>query len=106
MKIPKRIKRYCPFCRSHNEVIVTSAKKRAMNATVTMSRGSKGRTRARGERRGNGNHGKYSRGAITGWKRHNKKTSKKTDLRFECVTCKKKHSQRVGIRTKKLEIVS
>lgn len=106
MKIPKRIKRFCPYCKSHTEVVVSQAKKRAMNFTRHLSRGSKPRTRARGERRGNGNQGRYSRGAVTSWKRHNKKTSKKTDLRYECVTCKKKHSQRVGIRTKKLEIVS
>jgi len=50
-----------------------------------------------------GNRGKLSKGALTQWKRYGKKTSKKTDLRYECSVCKKTHMQRKGFRSRRIE---
>lgn len=103
MKIPKTIKRYCPYCKKHTSHGVSQAKKRTPGSTHPMSKGSKKRMKRRGEARGTGNLGKLSKGALTKWKRYGKKTSKKTDLRYECKECKKKHVQRKGTRAKRIE---
>ncbi len=70
-----------------------------------MSRGSQMRVRRRGLRRGVGNHGRFSRPAISKWKRTGAKATKKTDLRFTCATCKKTSVQSEGTRVKKVELV-
>jgi len=67
--------------------------------------GSKFRARARGKARGMGNLGRYSKPAVTKWKRAGKKQTKKTDLKFQCSECKKFHLQAQGFRAKKIEIV-
>ena len=102
MKIPKAIKRFCKFCKKHTEQKVVQSKKKTPSS---LSFGSKYRARLRGRARGIGSHGKYSRPAISKFKRTGAKSSKKTDLRYTCSVCKKTSSQRVGIRTKKMEIV-
>ncbi|MFH1072690.1 MAG: hypothetical protein V1743_04645, partial [Nanoarchaeota archaeon] len=68
-----------------------------------MSFGSNKRVRARGQRRGFGNQGRYSR--PTKPKMTGKKLSKKTDFRFTCSVCKKSSAQRYGIRAKKIELI-
>lgn len=103
MKIPKTVKRLCKFCKKHTEQNVTQAKKRSPGSTHPMSKGSKKRMKRRGEGRGTGNVGKLSKGALTKWKRYGQKTSKKTDLRYECKVCKKKTTQRKGTRAKRIE---
>lgn len=100
MKMPKAVKRYCPFCRKHTEHKVMQAKKKAPSS---LSHGSKIRARRRGRARGTGNLGRYSKPAITKWKMTGKKSTKKTDLRYECSVCKKQHAQRKGFRSKKIE---
>ncbi|MBS3170647.1 50S ribosomal protein L44e [Candidatus Woesearchaeota archaeon] len=105
MKIPKKIKRYCPKCKKHTETQVADSKKRTRSTARPMSRGSNSRMMARGLKRGFGNHGKYSRPAISKFKRTGAKTSKKTDLRYKCSVCGKSQVQAFGIRTKKLEFV-
>ena len=100
MKIPKIKRRYCPYCKKHTEHKVSQNKKKAPSS---MTKGAKQRVWKRGKNRGKGNLGKLSKGALTGWKRYNKKSSKKTDLRYECKECKKTHMQKKGIRTKKIE---
>ena len=47
--------------------------------------------------------GRYSKPAITKFKMTGKKSSKKTDLRYECSECKKQHTQSKGFRAKKIE---
>jgi ribosomal protein L44E len=47
--------------------------------------------------------GRYSKPAITKFKMTGKKSSKKTDLRYECSICKKQHMQKKGFRAKRLE---
>ncbi len=102
MKIPKAIKRHCPYCRKHTEHKVSQTKKKAATG---LSYGSKIRARRRGKARGQGNLGRYSKPAVTKFKRTGAKTTKKTDIRYECKACKKVHVQRKGIRAKRVEIV-
>lgn len=102
MKIPKLVKRLCPYCKKHTEHKCAQNKKR--NAR-TLTYGSKYRARDRGAARGTGNMGRYSKPAITKFKQTGSKISKKTDLRYECTVCKKKHMQNKGIRAKKVEFV-
>ena len=105
MKLPKLQKRYCPKCKKHTEQKAASSKKKGMGSVHTLSRGSKIRIRARGQWRGVGNKGRFSRPPIGARKRTGAKASKKTDLRYECKECKKIYTQSSGIRTKKLEFV-
>ena len=100
MKLPKTANRYCPYCKKHTQHRVSLNKKRNPR---TMTYGSKIRARRRGQARGIGNMGRYSKPAITKFKMTGKKSTKKTDLRYECSECKKTHIQREGFRSKKLE---
>ena len=102
MKIPKTIQRYCAHCKKHTAHRVFQSKKK--NPSV-LKRGSKVRAKRRGRATGHGNLGRYSKPAITKWKMAGKKTTKKTDLRYECQVCKKISAQRKGIRAKRVEFV-
>lgn len=101
MKKPKVMRKYCPYCKTHGEHKVSSTKRKNKSA---LSRGSKTRMKKRGLM-GMGNKGKVSRGAISGWKRVGAKLAKRTDIRYECTTCKKQWCQRFGIKTKRLEFI-
>ncbi|MEK6837842.1 MAG: 50S ribosomal protein L44e [Nanoarchaeota archaeon] len=100
MKFPKTVNRFCPFCRKHSEHKVFLAKKKAPSH---LKYGSKIRARRRGRARGTGNLGRYSKPPVTQWKMTGKKQTKKTDLRYQCTVCSKTHTQRKGIRIKKVE---
>ncbi len=102
MKIPKRVKRYCPHCKMHTEMKVSQAKRKQASP---FSRGSKIRARKRGAARGMGNLGRYSRKAVSQFKMTGKKLTKKTDLRFTCTVCGKTWTQRKGLRIRKVELV-
>ena len=102
MKIPKTMKRYCKTCKKHTEQKVAQNKKRTASS---LSRGSKYRARLRGRARGSGNLGRYSKPAVTKFKRTGEKSTKKTDLRYSCTVCNKMSIQPYGIRAKKVEIV-
>jgi large subunit ribosomal protein L44e len=103
MKIPKLVKRYCPKCKKHTEQKVSQAKKRSPGSARPMSRYAKTRTHFG---KGFGNLGRYgSKPPIGSFKMTGKKTSKKTDLRYECKECKKIWVQRKGFRAKKVEFV-
>lgn len=102
MKIPKVIKRYCPYCRKHTEHKVSQTKKKAASS---LKKGSKYRARDRGLARGTGNRGRYSKPAISNFKMTGKKNTKKTDTRYTCSVCKKTHVQKKGVRTKKVELI-
>ncbi|MBU1198357.1 MAG: 50S ribosomal protein L44e [Nanoarchaeota archaeon] len=103
MKVKKAVKRHCPHCKKHTEHKVSLAKKKGRNAAHPLSRGSKKRVRQRGQRRGAGNLGKYSK--PTKPKMSGKKLSKKTDFRYTCKQCSKTFVQAKGIRAKKIELV-
>ncbi len=102
MKIPKTMKRYCKYCKKHTEQKVAQNKKKAASS---LSYGSKIRARLRGRARGVGNLGRYSKPAVTKFKRTGAKNTKKTDLRYTCSVCKKMSSQPEGIRAKRVEFV-
>ena len=102
MKVPKTVKTHCPYCKKHTEHKVIQNKRK--NAS-SLSYGSKIRARRRGKARGFGNLGRYSKPAVTQFKMTGKKTTKKTDLRYECKVCKKTHIQGKGIRAKRVEFV-
>ena len=102
MKITKKTKAYCRYCKKHTEHTVSVAKKANRGA---LKKGALQRLEKRGSgKAGYGNHGKYSRKAISAWKRIGAKTSKKSDLRYKCGVCKKSSVRSRG-RTKKLELV-
>ncbi len=101
MKLPKTVRRLCPYCRKHTEHKVSLVKRKTASA---LKHGSKVRARLRGKARGFGNWGRYSKPAITQWKMTGSKVSKKTDIRYQCAVCKKLHAQRAGFRAKKIEI--
>lgn len=100
MKLPKTMKRHCPFCKKHTKHKVMQSKKRAPSS---FKYGSKSRARKRGQSRGIGSRGRYSKPAMSKWKMTGKKQSKKTDLRYVCSECKKTHAQKTGFRAKKVE---
>ncbi len=103
MKVPKQINRHCPTCNKHTPHKVLQAKGRGRNQAHPLSSGSTKRVRMRGQRRGFGNKGKYSKPPKP--KMTGKKLSRKTDFRYQCSVCKKMHAQKYGIRTKKVELV-
>jgi large subunit ribosomal protein L44e len=102
MKKPKKIKRYCKYCKKHTEQRVeniSSAKPRG-----ALKRGSIIRARKRGLGRGYGNLGKWgSKPPVSQFKRKTKST-KKTNIIYICTVCNKITPQRKGIRTSKIEI--
>ncbi|MBN2423120.1 50S ribosomal protein L44e [Candidatus Woesearchaeota archaeon] len=102
MKLPKTRKKYCPSCKKHTTHKIILGKK---GQSSSLTYGSKTRARARGKARGFGNLGRYSKPAVTKFKRAGKKQTKKTDLKFKCSECKKTNLQRKGFRAKKIEIV-
>ncbi len=102
MKIPKTLKRLCKTCKKHTQHKVAQNKKKAASP---LSRGSKVRARLRGAAKGHGNLGRYSKPAVTKFKRTGAKTTKKTDLRYTCNVCKKSSCQKSGIRAKRVEFV-
>src|SRR3989339_1594268 len=102
MKIPKAMKRYCKTCKKHTEQKVSQNKKKAPSS---LKRGSKYRARKRGLARGIGNMGRYSKPAVTKFKRSGAKDTKKTDFRYTCSVCKKSSMQVKGRRAKKVELI-
>jgi len=99
MKIPKTTKRYCPYCKKKTEhkikIVGTGAKR------GTLTRGSKSRAKLRGQSRGIGNKGKYSKPAVSKFKRKTK-TTKKTNIMYTCKECGKSKYKKKGKRTSKL----
>ncbi len=102
MKIPKTVRRYCPYCKKHTIHKVLQTKK---GKPRSLSYGSKVRAKKRGQARGLGSLGRYSKPAVSKWKMTGKKHSKKTDLRYQCTVCKRSHTQSKGVRAKKVEFV-
>ncbi|PIN74629.1 hypothetical protein COV18_07090 [Candidatus Woesearchaeota archaeon CG10_big_fil_rev_8_21_14_0_10_37_12] len=103
MKLPKTRNTYCPTCRKHGEHKLIEGKKKTRGTSHPLSFGSKKRITMRGNM-GTGNHGKYSKPAITKWRMAGRKTSKKIDLRLQCNKCKKMHTpSKGGWRARKIE---
>jgi large subunit ribosomal protein L44e len=101
MKLPKKTKRYCPYCKKHTEqkidVLSTGIKR------GTMAYGSLSRARKRGKARGYGNWGRYSKPAISKWKRKTKAT-KRLVVTYKCSVCKKSKPASYGRRVSKIQM--
>ena len=98
MKIPKTTNRFCPSCKKktqHKIKIVSTGAKRG-----TLKRGSLARAKLRGGNTGIGNKGKYSKPAVSKFKRKTK-TTKKTNIMYTCKECNKSKYQKKGIRLSK-----
>jgi large subunit ribosomal protein L44e len=99
MKFPKKTKRYCPHCKKQTEQKIKLVSTGAKRGTLT--RGSLGRAKLRGQGVGIGNQGKWgSRPAISKFKRKSK-TTKKTNIMYTCSVCGKSKYQKKGIRAGK-----
>jgi large subunit ribosomal protein L44e len=95
MKIPKTTKRYCPYCRKKTDQkikLVSTGTKRG-----SLKYGSKQRARLRGRARGIGNLGRWSKPAVSKFKRKSK-TTKKVNMMYTCLVCNKSKYQKKGIR--------
>ena len=99
MKIPKKIQRYCPFCKKKTEQKV---KQQSTGKASTLKRGSKQRAKLRGLNRGIGNLGRFSR--MKNQAKGQRKTTKKTAIVYVCSECGKGKDQKKGKRTSKLVI--
>lgn len=87
MKFPKKTNRYCPSCKKKTEqkikLVGTGAKR------GTLKRGSKQRAELRGRGlKGIGNKGRWSKPAVSKFKRKTK-TNKKTNIMYTCNECGK-----------------
>lgn len=99
MKIPKVSKKYCKHCKKYTEMAIAQAKKRERSS---LKKGSLVRLEARSSgKSGFGNKGRFSRKAISQFKRTGAKTSKKVDLRYKCKVCAKTMVQNGGQRMKR-----
>ncbi|MEK6925989.1 MAG: hypothetical protein AABW50_01790 [Nanoarchaeota archaeon] len=98
MKIPKKTKRFCPYCKKQTEQKIKLVGTGFQRGTLT--RGSKQRARLRNLGRGMGNLGKWgSKPAISKNKRKTK-TNKKTNIMYTCNVCEKS-KYRQGRRNKR-----
>ena len=101
MKIPKKINRFCPFCKKKTEQkidLVSTGSKRG-----TLKRGSLTRAKQRNATPGKGNKGRQSRPAIKKWKRKTKATTRKV-LIYTCQECKKSTHGKDSLRVSKIII--
>ena len=96
------MKRLCKTCKKHTNHKVSQTKRKTASP---LTKGSKVRAKKRGLARGVGNLGRYSKPAITKFKRTGAKNTKKTDLRYACAICKKISCQHSGMRAKKVEFI-
>lgn len=99
MKKPKKVNRYCPFCKKKTEQKVKEPSK---GKASQFKRGGKSRILLRGLWRGIGNKGRYSR--MKNQAKGKRKTTKKTNILYTCTVCGKSKSQKKGKRTSKLLI--
>lgn len=89
MKIPKKFKTYCPFCKTHTEHVAERVKKGKASTMTRIARQKKRQS-------GIGNSGKFSK--VPG----GDKPTKRVSLRYRCSECKRAH-QRPCFRAKKFE---
>jgi len=100
-KLPKKVNRYCPFCKKQTEQKIKQAKTGTKGSSL--KRGSKVRMKLRGLGRGIGNKGRLSKGSVKSFKRTTK-TTKKPQIVYTCSVCNKSKNQKKGKRTGKLII--
>ena len=102
MKLPKKTKRYCPYCKKQTEQklsLVSTGGKRG-----TLKRGSLERAKKRGAFPGKGNRGRWgSRPAVGKWKRKTKST-KRLVILYTCKECKKSKPTAKSKRVSKIQL--
>lgn len=98
MKIPKQVKTYCPHCKKHTTHKVAQLKIKARPAAKKHALGLGSRKMARVF----AGYGGFPRPVI----REKFKTSRKATFILTCDTCKKAHTKRHLVRTKKVEITN
>ncbi len=101
MKLPKKTKRFCPFCKKQTEQKIKQVSSGSNKGAL--KRGSKIRAKLRGLARGIGNLGRYSKPAVSKFKRKTK-TTKKAQVLYTCTVCGKSKNQKKSKRTSKLVI--
>ncbi len=87
MKLPKKTKRYCKFCKKRTE-----QKIKQMSTGIkrgTLKRGAKQRAKLRGLGRGIGNKGKWGSRPANPKHKRKTKTNKKPNILFTCSECGK-----------------
>jgi ribosomal protein L44E len=101
MKLPKKTKRFCPYCKKVTEQKIKQVSTGHKKNSLT--RGSKIRARLRGKARGLGNLGRYSKPAVSKFKRKTK-TTKKAQIMYTCSVCSKSKPAKKGRRVSKVII--
>ena len=98
MKIPAKMRTFCPNCNKHtpHNVKIEKAKQRGGGMNQGSRRAERWTSRI-------GNHGRYSRRPIAS-RNMTTKTTKKVDLRLTCGECGKKWS-RSRPRSKRVELI-
>lgn len=91
MKLPKKFRTYCPFCKQHTIHIVERVKKGRASSLTMITRQKKRQT-------GIGNSGKFSK--VPG----GDKPTKKIALKYKCESCMKSHLRKC-FRAKKFELI-
>ncbi len=91
MKMPRKVKRYCPYCKRHTIHTVEKVKKR---------KASELRAGQRRFRRVTAGYGGFPRPRYEG----REKPTKRINIRYRCDECKKAHTSPT-FRAKKFELV-
>lgn len=99
MKIPKKTKRYCPYCKEQTEQKIKLVSTGAKRGTLT--RGSISRAKKRGLGIGIGNKGRWGSRPPNAKHKRKSKTTKKTNIMYICTKCKKAKYQAKGQRAGK-----
>ncbi len=95
MKVPKKIKKYCPHCKTHTENKVMTAKSGGPRGTLK-----------HGQRRHQRRSGVHGYGSMPQPKvAQRAKISKRVLIMYQCEQCKKKHLKQHPIRSKKFAVV-
>ena len=89
MKVPKKMRTYCPYCKEHTEHKIKIQKPRRRGELK------QGQRRFRRKMKG---YGGYPRPKPSG-----EKSTRKRDIRYICSKCKKMHTRK-GFRVKKFEL--
>jgi large subunit ribosomal protein L44e len=92
MLYPKKVRRFCNFCKKHTEHVVSQAKRRPRK------KASKSQRRFERKLKGYGSFPKEN-------PKGREKPTRKLDLRFKCTVCNKTHSIGSGFRVSKFELV-
>ncbi|TAL47816.1 50S ribosomal protein L44e [archaeon] len=92
MKVPNKVRVFCPTCKKHTEHTVELAKKRTRRSTA------QGQRRFLRKMLGYGSFPKEN-------PKGREKPTKKVDVRYKCTVCSKKHMRGKGFRIKKFELV-